>query len=288
MRHNSISPSFFQSEIRRGKLTKEDVELGLSNKCLNDSYLYDNTVSDKLAVVGIPIFELFKKIETLIDRMIEMKEYLLEEEVLLIENIRQETKVYDSSERDVSRPAAIHFGNQLHYPAIPAITYKASNYFSIYRLYCGLLKVIFNRNRYLDRNILLSKVQYLFETEEYSKCKKVIHRYIGKFTKEKHFLDSYLIRCQLELNRSNVYKLLEKYLVDKPYGGSLVASRDLYRHFLNDQKAIDLIVKYSGNEEFQKLNEVVEQERTYRSDYVAQNKALKEYYISKDPRLSLL
>ncbi|AWY01205.1 hypothetical protein A8139_15475 [Marinomonas primoryensis] len=41
MRHSSHSPSFFQSKIRAGNLSEEDIQLGLQNKCLNESYLYD-------------------------------------------------------------------------------------------------------------------------------------------------------------------------------------------------------------------------------------------------------
>ena len=45
MRHQENSPSDYQSVIRSGALSFNDIKLGIQNKCLNSNYLYDENVS---------------------------------------------------------------------------------------------------------------------------------------------------------------------------------------------------------------------------------------------------
>jgi len=52
MRPNNNSPSNFQHKIRGNKFQKEDIHLGLQNKCLNELYLYDKKVANALIPIG--------------------------------------------------------------------------------------------------------------------------------------------------------------------------------------------------------------------------------------------
>ena len=50
-RYNIHFASLFQTDIKEKGLSKEDFEIGLYNKCLNETYLFDEN-ADKLMVIG--------------------------------------------------------------------------------------------------------------------------------------------------------------------------------------------------------------------------------------------
>lgn len=75
MRHHSNSPSHYQAEIRSGNLSEDTIFLGLSNKCLNDSYLYDKNVKDGLLVIGESILEIALEIDELANKVLSFHTY---------------------------------------------------------------------------------------------------------------------------------------------------------------------------------------------------------------------
>lgn len=85
---NMHSPSIFQQEIKAGELSKEDIELGLQNKSINETCLY-GACSNNL-IIGKRLYEAFTKIDQNIDRIFQFNQYLdIDNEVPLLENIHQ-------------------------------------------------------------------------------------------------------------------------------------------------------------------------------------------------------
>ena len=95
MRHRENSPSNYQNNIRGGLLTQTDIELGLQNKCLNESYLFDTNINKHLMVIGEEIFERSNNIDQLINKILNLSQYATAEEIILLEQIRQKIRKYD-------------------------------------------------------------------------------------------------------------------------------------------------------------------------------------------------
>ena len=95
MRPNAHSPSTFQKKIKGKTLNADDIELGLQNKCLNDSFLYDQNVSRFLMPIGKQMREERSRIDRSIDRTFAFSGYLTTAEILLLERIRGKLEVYD-------------------------------------------------------------------------------------------------------------------------------------------------------------------------------------------------
>lgn len=95
MRFNSHSPSTFQKLIKGGKLGIEEIELGLQNKCMNESYLYDEKINALLMPIGQELFERFEEIDKSVEKVFSFSNYLSTSEILLLEKIRKKLEVYN-------------------------------------------------------------------------------------------------------------------------------------------------------------------------------------------------
>ncbi len=131
MEHSKTSPSFFGNKIASAKLSKEDIKLGLQNKCLNPSYLFDQNVSKYLLVIGSDIYNILQSIEELINKIVIMKDFANESEIILIEKIRQEIRIFDNNLSEINKSAQTKIGNKIYFPAVSSLYYKGENYYSI-------------------------------------------------------------------------------------------------------------------------------------------------------------
>ncbi len=163
MRHRSHSPSFFQSKIRAGNLSENDIKLGLQNKCLNESYLYDPNVKDALLVVGEEILDRTLDIDELANKVLSFHTYATAEELVLLEKIREKIRVYDFGERHIKRPCGSTINGKMFRPVDPSISYRYKNFFELYQLFCQLQKLVLN-HRPLDRDRFLYKMQSLYHS----------------------------------------------------------------------------------------------------------------------------
>lgn len=130
--------SGFQSTIKGGLLTQNDIKLGLQNKCLNKSYLYDEHINDYLIVIGEQIFKLSKETDRLIDKIFNLSQYATAEELLLLEQIRQELRKYDYDEKKINQDAAMLFNDGISYPSVSIIYYREQNFMN-FTLPCKIL-----------------------------------------------------------------------------------------------------------------------------------------------------
>lgn len=161
MRSNDHSPSTFQNKINGNKLNIEDIELGLQNKCLNETYLYDQNVS-KLLITGKNIFEKANKIDEITERLFSFSNYLAAGEILLLEQIRKKLQVYDL--KGFSRSAVSVIGNTQYMPVNPSLSYMKNNLFDLDQLFIQLRSIVF-KNKHIDRDILLNKIQCHYYSE---------------------------------------------------------------------------------------------------------------------------
>jgi len=289
MKHQENSASYYQSEIRSGKLSDEQIRLGLQNKCLNSSYLIcDNTVKDKLIIVGQKILEQTFQIEYFIDKAIRYSQFATAEELILLEKILHELRRYDHGERRVNSPAQSISGKNIFYPTVPVIYYRSQNFSDLYKLFCKLQHIVMERLPSLnkDRDHVLWKIQYLYYSGAYTICKRFIDSQKNMSESDVFFLKTYTALCENSLgNYMQFCSLVDKMFKDSPFGVSLVGSRHFLKYFIEDKKVIEILSKYFSNEEIAQFRVAVKDDSDKKEWFEASNRKLSEYFSLKDKRL---
>ena len=276
MRPNNHSPSDFQQRIKGNKLTKEDLELGLQDKCWNITYLYDTNVSKILVPIGKNLFDRAAEIDLNIENLYSFSNYLTAEEIILLEKIRKKLKVYDLN--NYSRSAISVIGGMELNPVNSSLSYMAQNFYELYLLFMQLQKLVYN-NSYSDRDIFVSEVQHYYYTDQFAKCKRIATEGILKYPKEKNFLEFYSFMSEYKLGKTeSAYSMLENLLKEKPH---LVSSRGFLSDLLDDNKVSSLIEKLYSEKEVSELKEVLNRESIKGKSYIEQAKKLKKYYADK-------
>lgn len=280
MRCNIHSPSGFQKEIKGNKLRAEDIELGLQNKCLNGTFLYDSNVSKFLMVIGGELFKIAAEIDSATDRAFNFSSYLSTQEILLLEQIRGKLHVYDLKHFD--NPAQVSIDGRPFAPVNPSLSYMKENLTQLYALFGQLQNVVF-RNRYHDRDVLLDKVQSLCEQAKYRRCKRSIKIAEVRLPDDRPWLEFYRFLCQYRSgDRVAACRTLDGILKAKPH---LVSSRGFLGDLLADSDICQVVERHYTHAEIKDLNSVVRQEATVHTNFIAQANNLKEYYHKKSAQV---
>lgn len=289
MSHRENSPSNYQNTIRSGFLIQTDIKLGLQNKCLNESYLFDSNINQHLMLIGEKIFECSNNIDQLVNKVLNLSQYATADEIILLEKIRQEVRKYDFSEKAIQKSAVTVINAQKLYPLVPVLYYRKNNFYDLYQLYIELQNIIFEKYSYFERNIYLFKIQFLYYSKQYSKCQTYINKHKKDFEKDLTFYKGYYSLCEYQLgNKKEFYTLIKKCYKNRPYNGSLVSSRGTLKYFIKDEKVIEILAQYHSQDEINTLKTTIEQENKIHEQFIMTNKSLLEYFITRDSRLTAL
>jgi hypothetical protein len=281
MRGQPHSPSHYQAEIRSGKLTEEQIGIGLANKCLNESYLYDEKVRGSLMVIGRTIFDDCFAIDEVADKIISFNTHASAREVLLIEKIREQVRKYHFSERQMTASAKITLGQAVLYPVDPTISYRRRNFYEIYKLFCELQDIVLNK-RPLDRDRFIYKMQHLFYSGQYSACRKLIRANGQKFSSDGVLYNGYLALCERGLgNTKRFYEIIRTTYKLRPYDGSLVSSRSMFKNLMEDNKLLEILAESHSAEEIAALKQSVRQDSEHKVAFEGASKALSKYFRDK-------
>lgn len=191
MQSSAHSPSGFQSKIRGGTLTDEDIELGLQNKILNETFRYDQKAQSCLMTIGKELHERAAKIDEDLGRLFQFSNYLKVAEILLLEQIRG--KLHELKHFD--RPAVKQIDGTPYAPPDPSLSYMKQNLWELYELFDELQTAVF-KNSYKDRDLLLAKIQCLFYRGDYKRCQHLIQAARTRLQNDEPWLEFYLFRCE--------------------------------------------------------------------------------------------
>jgi len=278
MRHSANSPSFFQPKIRAGNLSEDDIQLGLQNKCLNESYLYDPRVKDALLVVGEEILDRTLNVDELANKVLSFHTYATAEELVLLEKIREKIRVYHFGERHIKKPCGATINGQVLRPVDPSISYRRRNFCELYELFCQLQKLVLNHSP-LDRDRFIYKMQWLYYSGQYHLCVKLIQSEGDRFEKDSTLYRNYLALSERGRGRMKAfYKIIEDTYTSRPYGGSLVSSRSTFKELLGDNKLIEILAQFHSSDEIAALRESVKQDKKHKEAFVNANQVLAKYF----------
>lgn len=274
MINNINSPSMFQEEIKLGKLKKEDIELGLQNKCLNESYLYDEN-SKILIPIGNTLNSLAKEIDKSIDRIFAFYTFLSADEILLLEDIRNKIFTYDYEDNAVSI-----ISGQEYLPDNPNIGYMSENIYYMYTLFLRLQKIIFT-NKYRERGIILELISQQYALKKYKACHYSIKKYVDYYKDDgyKSLLKCYDFLCDYMLNNKNeAYRKIDILLANKL---DLISNRSFFKQIIEDNNVICLLGKYFKQDELSYFRSLVESELNSKEIFIEQAKKIRKHYNCK-------
>jgi hypothetical protein len=270
------SPSSYQNKIRGKTLRPEEIELGLQNKCLNNTFLYDEAVRQCLIPIGREMFEIADKIDQAIERIFSFSNNLSTTEILLLEQIRGKLEAYDLKHHD--RGAAISVGTAQYFPVNPSLSYLKTNLAELYGLFGQLQDVAFI-NKYEDRNLLLDRVQSSYEQGHYQRCKHLIHKGRLKYIDCKELLMFYQFLCEYKGGNELVARrTLEVIIEGKP---DLVSSRGFLADVIGDCSIREIIQRHYTGPEVDRLFAVIREESGELKHFIVQANGLREYYMRK-------
>lgn len=273
---NNHSPSDYQHQIRGEKLSRRDIEIGLQNKCLNESYFYYPELQQALLPIGKSLYNYIQKIDRIIDRLFNFSMYLLPEEILLLEDIRNKLYTYDLE--NYERNAISVIGGISFKPINPSLSYMTNNFAELYELYKQLQKIVF-KNKFENRNIFVSKVQYLFYSEQYEATIKSVKKNMHKYANDEDFLNWYIFQSLYSLKKQpEAYKLLENLFEKKAH---LLSNRNSIKKFLFDSKIQELLNKYYSSKNLIELNNIINEEELIANTFINNAKLLEELYTEK-------
>lgn len=278
MRDASNTSSFYQPEIRGGKLTQEKIALGLQNKCINHSYLFDPNLQGKLIVVGEELLNLTSGIEELANKVLSFHTFASAEELLLLEKIREKLRVYNFNERNVNKSCESISNGMIYRPANPTISYCSQNFFEIYQLFLNLQLVILDQKP-INRDHAIYKIQSLYYGGKYKACAEFIKREGARLESISPLHKNYLALSELGNGRRKIfYKIIEETYEKRPYNGSLVSTRNTFSDLLGDQKLMEILAQFHSSEEIAAMRQCVQEERDRKERFERSNQALKYYH----------
>jgi hypothetical protein len=279
MSHAEHSPSYFQSEIKTGKLSEQDINLGLQNKCLNGHYLYNPVVSNKMLVIGVTIGRHANTIDRLVDKVLNFSQYVSSDEIILLERIRENVRRYDFSHEETNKSPATQIGSHVYKPVVPNISYRSSNFYELYLLYIELQRLTTKNPKNPNRNVIINTIQSLYGSCQYKACIAYTRKHLNSLPDDKKLLWNYIA---LSLYKSGAKKAAyrELYYIysDRPYNGSLVSSRSLLEPFIYDQKAIEILLLSHTSQELEALKKALEEDAEDRRKFLEFNSLLLKYF----------
>ena len=285
-RYDMHSASFFQDEMCNGFITKRDFELGLYNKCLNESYLFDEN-RDKMMVVGNVLKKHADETSKKIHQVLLNQHYLTSNEILIIEDIDRllYTHLYDSN-------ASTQVQNYILRPLNPTLSYMGHTFYKLYLLWLELRQVMFKYS-YIKREkrqgrekffgLKWSYVKFLVANKEYKRAKKEIKKLsrlqITDF--QQQVLRSYCLRINLENGELKQAKELLKKMLTDFSRDNLIYMRGFLNCIIDNEEMMDLCSSLCPIEEIKEWLCTVEREKRQKEAFLNQNQMLKEYYEKK-------
>jgi len=239
---SSYSPSDYQNQIISGKINQNLIQLFLYGKCLSEEFLYK--IND-LIPIGNKLSEIYDEIETKINKSYYFSEYLDANEIILYEKIINKLRMYTLNDS-----AKIKVNGLYLYELDPSMSYMSKNFYEIYKLFLELQKTVLIKNKYLNRELFLDKLNFLYKTGKYNKLISISNK--NQYENCDDLLLCYKCLSFMKLDKKEKFKEVFMKIIGNK--NSLIGNRYfIYRIFINkkykmyinnylsDKKIIDML-----------------------------------------------
>ncbi len=265
-----------QHEIKAGCLTKEEIELWLQDKCLNDTYKFEEN-KNKLISIGSEFESIALEYSERLKKVLNFADYLSAEEILLLQKIEYKLNTYDYHGQAGSK-----LGEKMYFPVNPNLAYMSENIYELYQLYLALRKIILEYrlidkkiNKYILPTFDSEKAIDFYYRGEYRKC----YNRIKNFNKpEEKWL---LFQCLLKMGKKERgYKILRELLISTKL--ELVSLRNYLTPFIfEDEQVINFFKEIRNEAELKYCLKTLNEEISLRASFEKRNIELKHYYDAK-------
>ena len=260
-----------QRQFNAGLLQEEDFYIALQNKCLNDTYKFDENRNEFMSI-GDSLKSNIEEINKKIRKLMPFIEFMSSEEIMLLENISY-------------RLGRQNFDYKVNLQSPPVVPNMSQGYvtymFKLYELYLNLRRKVvqfktINIFDDVDENqISVQRRIDLYYSGQYKKCTKSVNE-------NEENLSLLWCKCLSEYQLSHkekAYILLEKILLNNKE--KLVGAREWVKPLLNDEKAISVILKYESKDEINWCIKALKNDDNIDSLFYERNNRLKKSYEEK-------
>jgi hypothetical protein len=291
--YNAYRSAPYDEDFNTESLSEWDFKIALGNKCLNESYLFDEN-KDKLIVIGKMLKERADKTSKKIWQVLSNQHFLTADEILIIEDIDRLLWTYSYDFNAVTK-----IGNWALYPVDPSLSSSVHNFFKLYQLWVELRHIMFKfsyikkeHRQGMEKYFALKSnyLKILVANKEYKKAEKEMEKISCDISSDyqKRVLNSIELRINLDKGNINQAKsILEKMLTDFSRD-SLIHMRGYLNCIINNEEMMKLCSSLCPEEEINEWLCCVEREKKLKDSFVRQNQMLIEFYENKarnQPRL---
>ena len=271
---------FPESRLRAGSATKEDFELWLQNKCLNDSYRFDE-FAGLLIPVGEKLQDAAKEICGRIERCSIYHFFLTAEEILLLRGLSERLTVYEYDSNAVSAERGHVFRT-----VVPNIAYMAENFFEIYQLWQTLQQIVWKYrrintsiNKVIMDDFVVRRGERHYLRGEYGECLRVLRRH-----KSSDALANQGLRFQTHYRLGELdeaWTALRSYLTDLSL--ELVYVRNTFADIYLEEGGLNpqiraILGEYCEDSEIDEMTAEIDRENQIHLDAIKRNKHIAEHY----------
>lgn len=276
----NINKYFYpQDRLRSGLVSRKEFNFWLQNKCLNDTYMFDE-MRDKLIPIGSKLEKSSKGICTLIEKCSTYYSFMTGDEILLLRKISAKLTVHSYTNV---------VGKSTSRPLIPNLSYMADNFYETSQLFVELQEIVWkfkkldkSINKYAVVDFSLGKSKKAYLQGNYKKCIWLAKCKSNSHTIETHAL---LFRSYYDIGkRKKALLYLDKYLDNfklKPvYIRNLFA--DIYKkEYYLSADIIEVLSRHYSEIEIIEMNNQITRDQRILDDAVKVNQEILEFYNQK-------
>lgn len=287
---NAYRHFYSQNCLCAGLVRREDFSFCLQNKCLNDTYKFDE-MQDKLIPIGDKLEEISKDICEKIEKCSTYYSFMTADEILLLRKISAKITLYSYTDNSTEV-----IGGSVLRPLIPNLSYMADNFYEIRQLFDKLQEIVWKYkkvdrsiNEYIISDFSLNKAQKAYMHSKYKKC-----IWLLKCKSSDHPIEAYSLLFQAYYNigeRKKALFYLNKYLNNttlKP-----IHIRNTFEDIYKKEKTLGvdiieiLLQYYSYIEIVEMINEII-RERYILDNAIKVNQEILNFYNSKKENNEML
>lgn len=267
----SIPP---QDKINAGLVSKEDFELWLQNKCLNQSYKFDErgvhfiTIGDKLERYSVEVGSRIEKCSTYYS-------FMTADEIILLRKIYAKILGYSYTDR-----ADMMFAGCIYRPICPNLTYLAKNFKEANELLNELQAITYRYRRidniddnYGNRCMRLREASVFYTQGKYKRCYSTLKK-VKTLDKKRTDL---MFKCLYKLEKYNkAYEALDYYIVNiaqKP-----ISIRHTLSEFYHDDRVMNILMNHFSEIEIAEMIEELNNEQKIINNAIEEARETKRFY----------
>lgn len=273
--NRGMRPSVDQDKIRANVIDESEYRLMLQNKCLNESYLYDEN-KDNLIPIGHMLEYFSNDICKGIEDLSFYHSFMSSSEILLLKRIKVAITSYSYSDQ-----AGSNSGDEVFFPIDPTISYMSNKFKSINNYYFDLNKIILNfkhSNKDLNgftNDFNFEKSRIFYELRNYKKA----YKYALKISDNNRKMgQTFMCLFMLaKIDESLFY--LEEYL--KTTNFELIYIRGTLKDSYYNTKVMNILYLCRDKTEVDKLLEYFHTERQIKCNLIRELDRLRIFYKEK-------